>query len=97
MPGMKGKLLVTNTKYLMATLLVEFEDYEEAKTLFEEVKKVFKEKEQFLKVIECDLFLIALKFYLKEGKNIEEFDKSYDNVMETAKVHGLQMEGKIYG
>lgn len=62
MPEMKGKLIVTNTKYLMAMLLIEFEDYEEAKPLFEDVKKTFKEKEQFLKVIECDLFLIALKF-----------------------------------
>lgn len=97
MPGLKGKLLITNTKYLMARLLMEFEEYEDAKPLFEEVKKIFKEKEQFLSVIECDLFLIALKFYLKDGKNIKEFDESYENVIETAKVHGLEMEGRVYG
>lgn len=59
---MKGKLLVTNTKYLMAKLLMEFGDFAEAKPIFEQVKKIFKEKEQFLNVIECDLFLMALKF-----------------------------------
>ena len=51
MPEMKGKLLITNTKYLMAMLLMEFEEYEESLELFEKVKQAFKEKEQFLSVI----------------------------------------------
>ena len=76
---------------------MEFQDYEDAKPIFEEVKKIFKEKEQFLSVVECDLFLIALKFYLKDQPNYKEFDKSYENVMESAKVHGLEMEGRVYG
>ena len=57
----------------------------------------FKAKEQFLQTIECELYLIAISLQESEGANIKEFDKKYDKVMETAKVHGLEMKGRFIG
>lgn len=97
MPSMKGSLLISNTRYLMGQMYLEFEYYEEAKPLIEESKEIFKQKEQFLQVIECDLFLIAIELELNDDAVIEEFNHSYEKVMETAKVHGLDMQGRVQG
>ena len=50
-------------------MFLEFDYYQEAKPFIEEAAAIFKQKEQFLNVIECDLFLIAVDLELNEEFN----------------------------
>ena len=96
-PALKNSIIVTQTNYLMGQLYLEFQYHEEAKPLIEESKQIFKQKEQFLHVIECDLYLIAIELELGDNAKIEQFSKSYEKLMEAAKVQGLVMQGRVFG
>lgn len=97
MPEMKASMLVINTKFLMAQMHFEFEEYKKAQSLIEGLKVVFKTKELFLQVLECDLYLLAVNLSLVKDTKMADFSSAYDKVMDTAKVLGISLHGRSIG
>lgn len=50
-----------------------------------------------MKVIQCDLYLLAVRLADDATLNIDVFAKDYDKIMETAKVLGLALHGRDIG
>ena len=94
-PSLKDSLIVLKTQYLMVQMYYEWDNYKEAKGVIDSIKDLLKAKEQFMTVIECDLYSIAIDLNLNSKSNLDSFSEAYDRVVESAKVHGILMQGNF--
>ena len=68
-------------------------DYEATRVTLDEIINIFKEKEIFTRVVECEM--LKAEMLIVEDKNVDEFRKAYNKVLDMAKAHAMEMRGPV--